>query len=440
MLVCVQYEVDGTTEVVQPDSIRNFRPTSVADFDCTALYDVWWTGDDYISGGYYKAKLLHLTETSEEMDVFLSKRPRKAMNANESKGKKRTKGKPAPSTKQLRLETQSTVEAELAAHIAGVATPNCTCCSDGCAVHGQLDEARKENALLREELLAQKSSFLKKIEELEKKLNSTLHLNEELQRALTSKIFASENKISYARCSDVAVDAEAPAQSQSSGVEAKDLGLHSRSRPHCEADKLSHHMGTTAAAASAASVQECGSQQLEPSDRPSGAGDAEAFQPSVSQDAQSSAEQVVPDELEPWTSQELEEALLDGHSEAIHTVIGSERDDGKLYAGSSQWLEKEAWGTLFRAPTDSLFCRMATNVYWTPEQLRSRSVTGTLSNKSRSKGETEPRPALTPEKVASLKALFSIYMGSDVPKDAQSKRLKDVRKHLAQKLGDMRRK
>ncbi|XP_072141021.1 uncharacterized protein [Dermacentor andersoni] len=211
MLVCVQYEVDGTTEVVQPSSIRDFRPKSVADFDCTTLYDVWWTGDDYIFGGYYKAKLLHLT---------------------------------------------------------------------------------------------------------------------------------------------------------------------------------------------------------------------------VSQDAQNSIEQVVPDELEPWTSQELEEALLDGHSEALQTVIGSERDDGKLYAGSSQWLEKEAWGTLFRAPTDSLFCRMATNVFWTPEQLRSRSVTGTLSNKSRSKGE----------KVASLKALFSIYMGSDVPKDAQSKRLKDVRKHLAQKLGDMRRK
>lgn len=61
MLVCVQYEVDGTTEVVQPSSIRDFRPTSVADFDCSTLYDVWWTGDDCISGGYYKAKLLHLT-------------------------------------------------------------------------------------------------------------------------------------------------------------------------------------------------------------------------------------------------------------------------------------------------------------------------------------------------------------------------------------------
>ncbi|XP_054931013.2 BEN domain-containing protein 5-like [Dermacentor andersoni] len=199
-------------------------------------------------------------------------------------------------------------------------------------------------------------------------------------------------------------------------------------------------MGTTEAAASAASVQERVSQQLEPSNRPSGAADAEAFQPSVSQDVQNSTEQVLPDGLEPGPSQELEEALPSDLPEVFYSVIGSERDDGMLYAGSGKWLEKEAWDTLFRSPTDSLFCRMATNVFWTPKQQRSRSVTGTLSNKSRALGETKPRPALTPEKVASLKALFSIYMGSDVPKDTQSKRLKDVRRHLAQKLGDIRRK
>lgn len=69
---------------------------------------------------------------------------------------------------------------------------------------------------------------------------------------------------------------------------------------------------------------------------------------------------------------------------------------------------KGGLGHMFQASTDSLFCRMATSVYWTPDQLRSCSVTGTLSNKSRAKGVTEPRPASTPEKVASLKGLQHI--------------------------------
>ncbi|KAH6920454.1 hypothetical protein HPB50_028558 [Hyalomma asiaticum] len=137
---------------------------------------------------------------------------------------------------------------------------------------------------------------------------------------------------------------------------------------------------------------------------------------------------------ETWTPQEREV------SEGLQTVIGSARDDGKIYAGNGKWLEEEAWGTLFRASTDSLFCRMATLVYWTPEELKSRSVTGKISNKSRSKGQTEGRPPLTPEKVDSLKALFRIYMGSDASQAEQQKRMKDVRKHLAQKLGDLRRK
>lgn len=79
----------------------------------------------------------------------------------------------------------------------------------------------------------------------------------------------------------------------------------------------------------------------------------------------------------------------------------------QIYAGSNQWLEKEAWGHIVSG-LNRFFCRMATSVYWTPDQLRSCSVTGTLSNKSRAKGVTEPRPALTPEKVASLKGLQHI--------------------------------
>lgn len=79
----------------------------------------------------------------------------------------------------------------------------------------------------------------------------------------------------------------------------------------------------------------------------------------------------------------------------------------QMYAGSGKWIDKAAWGTLFRASGDSMFCRMASTIYWTPDELRNRSVTGTLSNKSRSMGRTEARQAVTPEKLSSLKSMHN---------------------------------
>lgn len=66
--------------------------------------------------------------------------------------------------------------------------------------------------------------------------------------------------------------------------------------------------------------------------------------------------------------------------------------------------QNETWGSLLRAPIDSMSCQFAASSYWNTEQLRNRSVTGTLSNKCRSLGRTVPKPQLTPEKVSSLKA------------------------------------
>ncbi|KAH7984781.1 hypothetical protein HPB52_024005 [Rhipicephalus sanguineus] len=93
MLVFVQYEVDSATEVVEHVTVEGFQPKNVADFDATHSYDVWWNGNATVDGGYYKAKVLHMTETQEEMDLYISKRPRKAVNLSEGTGKKRTKSK-----------------------------------------------------------------------------------------------------------------------------------------------------------------------------------------------------------------------------------------------------------------------------------------------------------------------------------------------------------
>ncbi|KAH6920580.1 hypothetical protein HPB50_028433 [Hyalomma asiaticum] len=71
MLVCVQYEVDSATEVIQHTDVESFQPRNVADFDASQLYDVWWRGNESTDGGYYKAKVLHMTatqHTSEQAD------------------------------------------------------------------------------------------------------------------------------------------------------------------------------------------------------------------------------------------------------------------------------------------------------------------------------------------------------------------------------------
>ncbi|XP_077551721.1 uncharacterized protein LOC144165812 isoform X2 [Haemaphysalis longicornis] len=141
-----------------------------------------------------------------------------------------------------------------------------------------------------------------------------------------------------------------------------------------------------------------------------------------------------------WAAEDMGLEAPASQVQQPNVVIGSSRDDGKVYAGSGVWMERETWGSLLRAPTDSMFCRFAASSYWTPAQLRNRSVTGTLSNKCRSLGRTVPKPKLTPEKVSSLQALFHIYMGEGIPEDEKAKRLKAVRKHLCQKLGDMQRK
>ncbi|XP_049516680.1 uncharacterized protein LOC125942539 [Dermacentor silvarum] len=132
-----------------------------------------------------------MTETLEEMEMFQSKRPRKTMNLNETKGKKRTKGKAAPSTKQLRLDTQGAIEAALAAHIEQESPSSCMCCSDGCDIRAELEKAEAENADLKKELHEQNESFLKKIEKLKAKLTEARQLNSVLQNAVASKNFES---------------------------------------------------------------------------------------------------------------------------------------------------------------------------------------------------------------------------------------------------------
>ncbi|KAL3206200.1 hypothetical protein MRX96_040325 [Rhipicephalus microplus] len=74
-----------------------------------------------------------------------------------------------------------------------------------------------------------------------------------------------------------------------------------------------------------------------------------------------------------------------------------------VYAGNNYWIDRQEWSKLFSAPTDARFCKLAALLFWTPEELRERSVTGAPSNRSLSSGKFYPRQPLSPEKLATVK-------------------------------------
>lgn len=117
--------------------------------------------------------------------------------------------------------------------------------------------------------------------------------------------------------------------------------------------------------------------------------------------------------------------------------VGSARQDGKIYAGRDVWVNKRDWDTLFSSPTDVRFCSVAASLFWTTKELSERSVTGLASRRPTVHGTfPEARPPVTPEKFEALKDLFRIYVGKDA---FASRRLGAVRRLLSNKICDIRR-
>ncbi|KAH6920650.1 hypothetical protein HPB50_028362 [Hyalomma asiaticum] len=63
MFAFVQYQIDSTTDILECKEIENFRPKNVADFDSSEIRQAYWYGDEGTEGGYYAARVLHLTGT-----------------------------------------------------------------------------------------------------------------------------------------------------------------------------------------------------------------------------------------------------------------------------------------------------------------------------------------------------------------------------------------
>ncbi|XP_070385003.1 BEN domain-containing protein 5-like [Dermacentor albipictus] len=463
MFAYVQYLIDGKTAVVKHSAITDFKPKNVADFQPTKSYSVYWAGDDSTDGDFYEARILHLTESMEEMKAYMEKRPRKVV-VDLPKGRKRNKEKVEQSQKKLRTDARKKSELELVDEVLQDDESDFVPRSVYTALQLELQAVQSELDSLREQLRQnthavssaqqvpqdQSSALLRgtcicaeeHYKELKEEVRQLRGMNMELQKTLSYKLFQSESRVVYATSFDVSVRAQ-PDPVTPLNIGGSTTSVVPAPRVHCQTgrarlplhrttvpEELAHRESATVQQDAAADDSpECGTPHNN---------DAAASNFDRSGELES-VETLAPVPLENIGDLHCEEvADADFQYGNSEFVIGSRRDDGKVYAGSGFWVDQKAWDCLFSASTDSMFCRSAATVLWTAEQLKTRSVTGTLSNKARSLGYTEAKPPLTPEKISSLKAMLAIYMG-DVPKEVADKRMKMVRKHLSQKLGDVQR-
>ncbi|KAL3247531.1 hypothetical protein MRX96_056964 [Rhipicephalus microplus] len=343
MLVFVQYEIDSTTEVVEHATVEDVHPKNVADFDGSHIYDVWWSGNENVCGGYYKAKVLHITvcaKTQEEMDLFLSKRSRKTASFVEGEGKKEDEIK----------------------GISRVVVISARCGK-------KVWKLRLENEKLKRQLQLQASKFAVKLQKSQEDLGRARLLNKQLQEAFASKVFESESRIIYATSMNVVVGGRSscakpligqyrskriqrdhciqyyiPYRISVAWVQAVQISMSSLSAvdTHKNSGKGIPVVttATSLASVSRSSVDPLGTTEMPMPDR------------IASQVAMlSSTTQVEPDEFAsqdlpmrsptPAEPDDIGEARTPPESnEGLQTVIGSARDDEKICAGSDKWVEK----------------------------------------------------------------------------------------------------
>ncbi|XP_075539673.1 uncharacterized protein LOC142574495 [Dermacentor variabilis] len=229
MFAFVQYEFDGKTAVVKHCAISDFKPKNVADFQPTKPYSVYWPGDDNTDGDFYEARILHLTESMEEMQAYMEKRPRKVL-VDLPKGRKRSKEKVEQSQKKLRTQVRERSELQLADEVLQDDESDFVPRSAYAALQLQLQAVQNELDSLRAQFTenAQVVSSAQQVpedqgsalprgtcicaEEHYKELNEEVRQlrarNMELQKTLCYKLFQSESRVVYATSFDVSVRAQ----------------------------------------------------------------------------------------------------------------------------------------------------------------------------------------------------------------------------------------
>lgn len=77
MYLAIQYEGECEKHVVTHDTVCNFEPDDIDDYDKGKLYEAFWEGDEKTKCGYYRCRILYMAGElifvgviSDTMQVF----------------------------------------------------------------------------------------------------------------------------------------------------------------------------------------------------------------------------------------------------------------------------------------------------------------------------------------------------------------------------------
>ncbi|XP_065301037.1 BEN domain-containing protein 5-like isoform X1 [Dermacentor albipictus] len=402
MFIYVEYEHSLKAIVVEHTRVRcspteSFSPEDTNDFNRARTYYVRSCHKDRI---YEAVKIIHMTETLEEMATFRGTRPRRPVEAEQN---------------DCEMNTWATA------------------CRDGEHIQEQQRQRQIDDALLEYGLSPLPTSDPT---EFPRKLQAVMEEVDRLKRQRRCSCACTA-----ARSDDLmSKSAYTQLKRKYEALLEKVGQLEKRNMDHqeCQRLKISRSEGSLASAtardvpAAAIQAEAWAAQHV-----PNGNTPTQEDNPEPDASSENVAESADDDSVHQQRT-DHRPPENDYMEDGIKTLkIGSAREDGKIYAGRHFWIEKQDWDTLFSAPTDVRFCSVAASLFWTPEELSERSVTGLPARyPSPHDKALQPRPPLTPEKLDTLKDLFRIYAGKDA---FTARRLNAVRRHLSNKICDIRR-
>ncbi|XP_077521263.1 uncharacterized protein LOC144132607 isoform X1 [Amblyomma americanum] len=463
MFVYIEYQSSLKTAVVEHTQIQTihsnkkeaFNPLDADDFEPADTYRVHSCNGDNSDCEYVNVKIIHMTETLEEMVLYRAKRPRMSVVQEEVDSQKPREEGPQPSRPSARrqerghakwVQRQRLIERVLRDYEMEPMPANNPKALENRlrAMEEQLSRAKPgEHGQSSPSATGSGDSVPKsayavlrqKYEALQRDIEELRAQNSDLEKSLKSKISEGEGSpVGTARSGarESTVPVQTPAAQESNGhvsdtEDCAQLGAHSGEKRSANNAKRGVAPSTVPAPTSAekskgytSEAEDC----AQSCSRFSFAGHTSEAEDCSQSFAHSRAE---PD-LDESFNTDRPESVYNMRGDEDPIKAGTRREDGKVYAGCDHWISWMDWERLFKAPTDSNFCAQAASMFWTEEELVKRSVTGKVSNAAVARGTAVHRLPLSPEKLGAIKNLFKMYTVKDA---FAARRMKNVRSHLS---------